>query len=914
MATVRSLYVVLEARTQQFNNQIRAAQREAQEFGRMIRPSTKALNDLGGAAKTAGVALTVGLSAPITAVGTASIKAAKDFESSFAGVRKTVDATEAEFKQLEAGFRNMAREIPVSVNELNKIGESAGQLGIAKEHILPFTRTMADLAKTTNLSSEEAAAATAKIQNIFGTSGKDVDKFGSALAALGNAGASTEKEIVDMAQRIAGTGNLVGLAQDQVLSIASTLSSVGINSEAGGTSISRVFLKMQDAIIAGGEPLKEFGRIAGMSSQQFKQAFENNAANALVAFIDGLGRMKNAGEDVNGAIEGTLGKSVLIKDTLLRASGAGKLMSSNLALGAKAWKENTALTEEANKRYGTLESRLIVFNNTINDIGITLGNVLNRVLGELLRILNPVLGVIAEAVEWFGRLPSPIQTIGVVVAALAAAIGPLLLAFGFIATTIAGAIPVFVAAGGAIAGLGAPVLALIGAIALWVTAIVGAGTALVLFISQNETLRAAVLEAWEKIRTSGMEIWVQVVDLFKTASAALKAIWAEWGPSITAAFSGMVTVAGEMLKNIAAAVSTGLKVISGLIQAFHGLVTGDTTKMSAGLQKIWTALWSAIKGVVTAGINAVKGVITSFTTGVSNAFKMMFDAVAGNSYVPDMIDVIREEFGTLGNVMVDPAKRSTNGVLSSFSNMYNTILGFTRDWKGALKGMFEDFLGGLDLGAILKGDLGSVLGSAKDVLGIGGGAAKTAGGLFGGFGGGSGVVGGAAGSASLLTGIGSLSGIADTVIGLVDRIGAGRKSANEIVKAQNAFVNETLAGILSDAALSATNKLKMVGNEWEAFQSNLTRFAGNDPTNQKTANQSFATVSPLVSQIQRDLMKAGASADGESGGGETYNFTFNVYGIDSPEDFIDWLKRNAGGITEEIKRQMELKEGAVISH
>src|SRR5690606_40400737 len=65
--------------------------------------------------------------------------------SAFAGVRKTVDATEAEFQRLSTGIRRMSREIPVAATELAGIAESAGQLGIQNKHILKFTRVMADL-------------------------------------------------------------------------------------------------------------------------------------------------------------------------------------------------------------------------------------------------------------------------------------------------------------------------------------------------------------------------------------------------------------------------------------------------------------------------------------------------------------------------------------------------------------------------------------------------------------------------------------------------------------------------------------------------------------------------------------------------------------------------------------------------
>src|SRR5262245_6220262 len=194
---------------------------ETGEFEKGMLDAAKAMErdakNIGQSAMRLGEALTKTLTLPLVGLGAGALKVASDFESSFAGVRKTVDATEPEFEQLAQGLRNLAKEIPINVNELNRVAEAAGQLGIKKEDILQFTKTMALLGVTTNLTADEAATATAQIQNIFGAAGKDVDRFGATLVALGNDGASTEKGIVEMALRIAGAGHQVGLTQDQVL-------------------------------------------------------------------------------------------------------------------------------------------------------------------------------------------------------------------------------------------------------------------------------------------------------------------------------------------------------------------------------------------------------------------------------------------------------------------------------------------------------------------------------------------------------------------------------------------------------------------------------------------------------------------------------------------------------------------------
>ena len=55
-----------------------------------------------------------------TSMGTAAIKASLDFESSFTSVRKTVDATEAEFDALASATKTMSTQVAASTTEINE--------------------------------------------------------------------------------------------------------------------------------------------------------------------------------------------------------------------------------------------------------------------------------------------------------------------------------------------------------------------------------------------------------------------------------------------------------------------------------------------------------------------------------------------------------------------------------------------------------------------------------------------------------------------------------------------------------------------------------------------------------------------------------------------------------------------------
>ena len=377
----------------------------------------------------------------LTAVGAAgvagfglAIKSAIDFESSFAGVRKTVDATEEEFARLEEGFRSMAKQTPINVNEINRIGEAAGQLGIEVKNIEGFTKVMADLGVTTNLASEEAATSLARLANITQLPQTEFDRLGSTVVALGNNLATTESEIVDFGLRIAGAGKQIGLSEAQILAFGGALSSVGISAEAGGTALSRVMVDIAKAVDEGGEKLERFAEVAELSADDFREAFERDAAGAIVTFIEGLGRVKEAGGSTFRVLEELGQGNIRVRDTLLRASGAGDLLRQSLELGSTAWQENTALTEEAEKRYGTTASQLQLLQNRVGGVAISIGQ-------DFLPVLNDSLKVTGDAIELWNVLPEPIQEAAVRLGAAASGMalfsGGLLLALPRMASATA---------------------------------------------------------------------------------------------------------------------------------------------------------------------------------------------------------------------------------------------------------------------------------------------------------------------------------------------------------------------------------------------------------------------------------------------------------------------------------------------
>lgn len=329
-----------------------------------------------GIGKAAGIGAKVATAAigtvatAITVAGGAAIKTGIDFESAFAGVKKTVDAPKEVIDKLRESIINMSKEMPQSASELAGIAEAAGQLGIETQNIESFTKTMAQLGDATNMASTEAADSLARFANITGMSQTNFDRLGSVIVDLGNNMATTESEITAMGMRLAGAGHQVGMSEAQIMSFAAALSSVGIEAESGGSAFSTVMSQMQLAVEQGGESLDNFASVAGMSAEQFKGAFEQDAAGAIISFIKGLSNCESQGKSAIGVLDDMGITEIRQRDALLRAAGASDVFSKALEIGTQAWDENTALANEASQRYETLESKLSMMKNSAAALGI----------------------------------------------------------------------------------------------------------------------------------------------------------------------------------------------------------------------------------------------------------------------------------------------------------------------------------------------------------------------------------------------------------------------------------------------------------------------------------------------------------------------------------------------------------------
>ena len=329
----------------------------------------------------------------------AATKTAIEFEDAWTGVTKTVDGTPQQMSKINDGLKNLAQTTSSTYQDIAHYAELAGQMGIPTDSIVGFTKTITQLGDTTNLVGEEAAQSIAKFSNVMVSQSKKTNTYysrlGSTIVDLGNKFSTTESDIMDMATRLGVSGKMVGFNSNQVLGLSTALSSLGIEAAAGGSSVSKMLKKIDLAVSTGDENLSKFAEVSGMTSQQFQKAWGEDAAGTFLKFVEGIGKSSDVTKTLNdlGITEVRQAQSM---GALAQSSD---VLANALNVSKNAWNSNTAMADEAEKRYATLKSQLSQTWEAIKQAGNELGQAFTPTLTDLLKIVKKAANAFSDLDE-----------------------------------------------------------------------------------------------------------------------------------------------------------------------------------------------------------------------------------------------------------------------------------------------------------------------------------------------------------------------------------------------------------------------------------------------------------------------------------------------------------------------------------
>ena len=684
-------------------SQMQAAGQKIQEVGEKI----KSVGD-----KMAGIgrSLTTTVTVPIVSAFGASIKSAANWESAFNGVRKTVDATDAEFEQLATNIKKMATETASSREEIAGVMEIAGQLGVTGvEGLTTFTKTMVDLGVATNLSAEEAATSLARFMNITGESATDVGKIGSAVVALGNNFATSEAEIVAMSTRLAASGTIAGLTSTDILALATAMSSVGIQAEAGGTAMTQTLSAMTSAVAdfeAGStEDLEKIASVANMSAEDFAKAWNEHPIEAVQNFIAGLGTLDEKGENATLVLD-ELGMSGVRQANMLKSlSLASNVLSNAIDTSTKAYKDNNALTNEAAIRYAELAAR-------ISQLKENFKNVTDDISRILMPYVNKFIDKLNELIEVWKGLDDEQKKQIVKFAAIAAAIGPVLLILGKLISGIGSVISIggnlvsglgkvitlISGVTGSTGGLSGVLAALSGPIGVVVAAVAALTAGFLYLYNTNESFRASIQQTVQTLQTNFQNMLTTIKPALEALGQAFQALMNLLAPIFEALFTmvvgyvngviatiepiiGVVTNIVEFITNILqalfayvkgdtdaafqyllAALQNWINGMQNFIRIFVNFATGFFRTFGVDLKTIFTTMWNNAKEAVTTGINGIQTFITKTWTTIKTWLGTTLDEMKDKltETFEKMREAVEEKIGKIKDTIVNNMEEAVN--------------------------------------------------------------------------------------------------------------------------------------------------------------------------------------------------------------------------------------------------------------
>lgn len=669
-----------EAELKQYKAQLKETSRELDKYntkiGAMIQ-NAGGIDVVSSKLIGTGKALTTGLTAPLVAAAGLAVKTTISFESAFTGVAKTTNFTATEFENFKQQIIDMSSEIPKSVEEISAVAEAAGQLGIQKENLTEFAETMLKLGDTTNIVSEEAASALAKFANVTKMPQTEFDRLGATIVELGNNFATTEADIVNMGTRIASAGSQAGLSQAEIMSFAAALSSVGLEAEAGGTAFSKFINDMTLAVQTGSDRLNEFAKVAGVSADEFRDAFEDDAAGAINKFIQGLNDTERNGKSAVQILDEMGIKETRLRDTLLRAAGASDTFTQAIETGTGAWNENTALTDEANKRYETLESQLAITKNKLRELADTFGQQLvpfvkegNEKLGELIDTVNDMDETAIQNLIGLGTA--------------LAVIGPALMAVGTGMKVVQGlgGLKAISAGVGSFMGIGA--LPAAGVVAGGAAAGVGLGNLFEKLPASDFAVQQKMMdtegkridERWKEFQQKQQQNIQQSQQAFD--------LWAQsFNQQSSEIWNGIVSTAQEIPGKLQESVGTFTGIIGTSVSSAWDSIKDTAsekvsqigTSVSNGFENAKSAVSEKVSSMVTAAqngfnnmLNKAKEMPSKFKTAATEMGQGLIDGIKSKA------SAAKSQVTTTVNNMVNAAKAKVSGWFSIGRNMINGLI------------------------------------------------------------------------------------------------------------------------------------------------------------------------------------------------------------------------------------------------
>lgn len=628
--------------------------------------ATKAL---GEGVSSLGSSMTVGLTVPIIAAGGAATAVAAKFDDAMSQVSGALADPSADMEGLRQLALQLGSDTVFSATEAGQAMVELAKGGLTEADIKGGAlKASMDLAAAGSLELADAASTTVQMMGSFGLGAEDAARIANALAGAANASSADVSDLTQAMSQCSAQAALAGWSLEDTAAALALFADHGVKGSDAGTSLKTMLQRLAAPTDDAAEAMAAYGLEVRDSDGHMK-----NITSIADELTGKLGTLSDAERDA--ALQTIFGSDASRAAAILMQSG-----SEGLRDYIAATNDSTAAETMANAQKGELSWAMENMSGAIETASIAFGT-------ALAPAVTAVAGFIGDAAEAFASLPSDVQTAIVIVLALVAALGPLLMIVGSIIAILPALSEGMLVLSGAFAVPLAPILAIVAAIA--------AVVAVVVYLWNTSTeFQTAVTEAWNTLMASIMAVVDQLRPYVEEAWAAIQnaAVVAmdTLMPVVEGAFLYILAVVVPVLSSLLETVGnvfqvilqtiTGVmngisqiisgvwNVISGVVQTvcgfIQGVVTGDFSAMQAGISSIMNGISSICAGVWNTIASVVSGIVNGILSVVSGVFNAISSTISGT--MSGIANIIGNTMGDAQNVV----SNALNAIAGFFSGLH----------------------------------------------------------------------------------------------------------------------------------------------------------------------------------------------------------------------------------------------------
>lgn len=376
--------------------------------------SADAFGAYGAQMVQAGAVMSIGITAPLTALAKAAIDAGSEFEGALNQIDGVLGPTQDQMEQVRATAIKMGADTVFSATDAANAMLELGKAGFDTDTAIGSVGDVLQLAAASGLNMAESATMAARTLNAFGLQAKDLSHVNDVLAKAVN---TTSLDIRDLQIAFNYVGPVAqgfGLTIEQTSAALGIMRDSGIAAETTGRALREGMSRLANPVKA----VRDVVADLGLSLDQVNP--ETHNFSEIIGTLQDHGMTAAQSLKLFGDVAGPGMFALVTKGQGALDELTKQLQNSGGAAAAMADKMMQGLPGAMEQLRGSVETAMIAVEKAIEPAAILVIKVLGAVADLVTNVVVPA----------FEALPTPIQVVVLGIAAVGAAAGPVLLAVG----------------------------------------------------------------------------------------------------------------------------------------------------------------------------------------------------------------------------------------------------------------------------------------------------------------------------------------------------------------------------------------------------------------------------------------------------------------------------------------------------